>query len=379
MRITEINNLKDFVSLKTPWNALVQRSSHTVFSTWEWCYTWWKHFGNNRRLIILLAEEDNKLIGIAPLMYSVHSMFGLRQGKIEFIGTSPTTNADFIIEDEQNTTIDVVTNYNDFIIQEGHESCMPLFFDYLQNLKIKWSSADLTNIPEIALSKLSQVSNNIKLAHKCLYTQLPSSNETFLGNIKRKDRKEMRRYLRQIEKHGFKAELVDCSKTHLVSNGMTELFKLNQKRWSAKGLPGGFSDQRRCNFYLDIANSFSKNRWLGLYCLKLSGKTVAVMYGFKYKDKYCAYKTGMDPAYSRFSVGNLLFLKVIEKCIQEGLLEFDFMWGTDSYKRQFAPCETSNYRAIVPRKRLLGTFKHSMYSEYWRQGERLKYFRRKLL
>jgi CelD/BcsL family acetyltransferase involved in cellulose biosynthesis len=381
MRITEVNDVKDFVSLKDPWNDLLARSNHTVFSTWEWVYLWWRHFGNNRRLLILLAEEDNKLIGIAPLMYSVHSMFGLRQGKIEFIGTSPTNNGASIIEDEQNDALDVVSNYNDFIIEEGHESCVPLFFDYLQNLEIKWSSADLTNIPEnqIALSSLSQVSNNIKRVHKCLYTPLPSSNETFLRNIKRKDRKEMRRYLRQIEKHGFTTELVDCSKTHLISHGMTELFKLNQKRWNTKGLPGAFVDPRRCSFYLDIANSFSQNGWLGLYCLKLSGKTVAVMYGFKYKGKYYAYKTGMDPVYSRFSVGNLLFLNVMEKCIQEGVLEFDFMWGTDSYKRQFASRETCNYKAIVARKRLFGTFKHSLYSEYWRQGERLKYFHRKLL
>lgn len=126
MRITEVNDVKDLVSLRDPWNDLLQRSNHTVFSTWEWVYTWWRHFGNNRRLIILLAEEDNKLIGIAPLMYSVHSMFGLRQGKIEFIGTRPTTNAAFI-EDEQNSAIDVVANYNDFIIEEGYETCLPLF------------------------------------------------------------------------------------------------------------------------------------------------------------------------------------------------------------------------------------------------------------
>jgi CelD/BcsL family acetyltransferase involved in cellulose biosynthesis len=99
MRITEVNNLNDFASLQDAWNDLLQRSSHTVFSTYEWLFTWWRHFGNNRHLIILLAEEDNKLIGVAPLMYSIHSVFGLRQGKIEFVGTGPVTNAAFIMED----------------------------------------------------------------------------------------------------------------------------------------------------------------------------------------------------------------------------------------------------------------------------------------
>ncbi len=382
MKITEVNNLHDFVSLKEAWNDLLQRSSHTVFSTLEWLSIWWKHFGDNRRLLILLAEEDNELIGAAPLMYSVYSMFGLRQGKIEFVGTGSATNAASIIEDEHDTNgNDLTPTYADFIIEKGHENCLIPFFDYLQNLQEKWTCAELRFIPknQLDLSRLGQVSKNIKPVYKSLHTSLPSSNEALLRNIKRKDRKEMGRYLRRIEKSGFKTELVDCSIPQLMSNGMNELFDINQKRWNAKGLPGAFADPCLRSFYLDIADSFSNNGWLGLYCLKLSGKTVAALYGFKYQDKYYAHKTGMDPAYSRFSVGNLLFLNVMEKCIQEGLRDFDFMWGTDPYKRQFTNGERSNYEAIVPKKWVFGAFKRSLYSEYWHQGTRLKYFYRKLL
>jgi CelD/BcsL family acetyltransferase involved in cellulose biosynthesis len=381
MRITEVNNLNDFASLKDTWNDLLQRSNHTVFSTWEWLFTWWRHFGNNRRLIILLAEEDNKLIGIAPLMYSVHSMFGLRQGKIEFVGTGSAMNTGLIIEDEHIVNGNDLVNYADFIIEKGREDCLPLFFDYVQNLQEKWSCAELVNIPEdqIVLSHLSQVSDNIKPMHKCQHSLLPSSKENLLRKIKYKDRKEIRRYLRRIEKYGFKTELVDCSNAPSISSGMKDLFEINQKRWNAKGLPGAFSDSRLRSFCLNIADSFSQHGWLGLYCLKFSGKTVASLFGFKYKGKYYAYKTGMDPAYSRFNVGNFLFLKVMEECIKEGLLEFDFMWGEDPYKRQFATCETRNYRAIVYKKRLFGASQHSLYSEYWRQGERLKFFHRKIL
>ena len=309
-------------------------------------------------------------------MYSVHSMLGLRQGKIEFIGTGRITNAAFIIEDPAGINgNDYTVSYANFIIEEGHENCMRLFFDYLQNLQEKWTCAELRFIPEnqLALSHLSQISNNITPANKCLHILLPSSNEAFLRNLKRKDRKEMRRYLRRIEEYGFKTELVDCSENHLMSRGMNELFEINQERWSAKGLSGAFANPRLRSFYLDIADSFSQNRWLGLYCLKLSGKTVAALYGFKYNGTYIAYKTGMDPAYSRFSVGNLLFLNVIERCIQEGLLDFDFMWGT-AYKRQFITYETSDCKAIFPKERLFGAFKQLLYSTYWHQGERLKDF-----
>ncbi|MGD0158848.1 MAG: GNAT family N-acetyltransferase [Candidatus Bathyarchaeia archaeon] len=369
MRISEVDNFNDFATLKDTWNNLLQRSSHTVFSTWEWLSTWWRHFGNGRRLLILLAEEDNRLIGIAPLMFSVHSMFGLRKGTIEFLGSGPViAGARFV-------------NYSDFIIENKHEKCLPLFFDYLDNLQEKWSDVELTNIPgkQDSLSRLNQVTNNIKPVYPSLHIPLPATSDALLKSLKHKDKKELGRYSRRLKKSGLKNELVDCSKIQLTSNGMKMLFALNQKRWNAKGLPGAFTDPNLCSFYLDIAECFSQKGWLGLYCLNLSGKTVGVLYGFRYMGKYYAYKTGMDPAYRHFNVGNLLFLNVMEECIRDGLTEFDFMWGTEAYKMQWKTSKRWNYEAIVPKKRPFGGFKYLLYNWYWYQGKRLEYFQRRLL
>ena len=315
-------------------------------------------------------------------MYSVHSMLGLRQGKIEFVGTGSIKKSVLIEDNDLFIDGNVRTlSYADFIIEKGHEDCLILFFDYLKSFQEKWTCAELCEIPEnqFTLSYLSQLSNKTNSIYKCLHIPLPSSYETFLRGIKHKDRKEMRRYLRRIEKRDFKIELIDCSDSSSISLGMNRLFELNQRRWHSKGLPSAFDDPLLCSFYLDIPNSFSNNKTLGLFCLRLSGKTVSVLFGFKYKGKYCVYETGMDPKYSCFSVGNFLFLKVIEKCIQEGLLEFDFMLGTDPYKLQFNPCEKRTCEPIVPNKWLLGALTSSLFSKYWQQGLRLKNFHRKYL
>jgi hypothetical protein len=87
--------------------------------------------GENKRLLILIAEENNRLLGITPLTYSVDSMFGVRQGKIEFIGTDSVNTA---MEEKRAG----FANYADFIIEPGHEKCLHLFLDYLEkSLKIK--------------------------------------------------------------------------------------------------------------------------------------------------------------------------------------------------------------------------------------------------
>lgn len=362
MKIREIDSFSEFLDLKDSWNELLQRSNHDIFSTWEWLSIWWRHFGKNKSLIILLAEENEKLIGIAPLMYSVHTMFGIQRDTIEFIGTG-------------------IPTYSNFIISDEHDKCIQKFFEYLNSLPKKWICAELSNLPHDrnSISGLNKTSNNIEPEKKCLCTTLPSSTNAFLSTIKRKDRKEFRRNFRRLQNDGFNVDLTDCSKANQLTNGMRSLFYLNQKRWSSKGFSGKFSDQNFGNFCLDVAKCFSKKGWLGLYNLELSGKPVASLFGFKYKSTYSAYITGMDPEYKQYGVGTLLFLKVIDRCIKDGLAEFDFMWGTDPYKKQYNPVSRCTFKASVPRNGILSHFNYLFYKNYWSNGNRMRYFQGKLL
>jgi CelD/BcsL family acetyltransferase involved in cellulose biosynthesis len=355
MRIKEINNYDDFSGLKDRWNDVLRRCDHSVFSTWEWLSTWWKYFGNNKRLVVLLAEENNEIIGIAPLMYSVYTMFGLRQGKIEFIGAP-------------------YSDYNDFILVDKHEECIKMFLDYLNNLPENWNCIELTDIPEDrnSLSILGKVSNSMKPVHKCPYTLLPKSYDVLLSKIKRKDRKELGRNLRRLEENAFKVDLVDYSGIHSVTKGINILFDLHQKRWESRGLPGGFADPNFRSFNLDIARRFAQEGWLGLYSLELSGKPVASLYGFKYMSKYYAYISGIDPTYYKYSIGNLLFLHVMAKCVQDELIEFDFMRGAETYKDRWNTIAKWNLEVIVLRRGFLSGFRHSLHKKYWSHATRLK-------
>ena len=152
MKIIELNKHRDFIALEQTWNDVLQRCDHTIFQTWEWLSTWWKHFGNNKKLLLLLAEEKDEILGIAPLMYSVHKMFGLRIGKIEFIGTPDS-------------------DYHDFILTEKEKDCIELFVNHLKKLPEKWDCIELTDIPENSKSSrfLSKLSKKFDTVHKCPY------------------------------------------------------------------------------------------------------------------------------------------------------------------------------------------------------------------
>jgi CelD/BcsL family acetyltransferase involved in cellulose biosynthesis len=360
VKIIEIDNYSDFFNLKESWNKVLLKSNYSVFSTWEWLSTWWKHFGSGKRLLLLLAEENGETIGIAPLMYSVHSMFGLRQAKIEFIGAPDS-------------------DYNDFILTEKREDCVKMFMHYLTSIPENWDCIDLRDIPETAfsLSILRNMSNRVEFAeelalYECPFTALPSSLDIFMNDLSSKLKKTLRRTGRQLEK-SFEVDFMNCSSLHTLDQGMSAFFELHQKRWIAKRRSGVFSDQETCNFHMDVAKCFLKKGWLGLFLLKLSGTPVAAHYGFRYRSKFYYYLSGFDPRYSKYGVASLLIEHVISNCIQEGLLEFDFLRGAEEYKNRWNALTRWNRKVVLIKKGFLATIENWLYKEYWHQGNRLKY------
>lgn len=306
--------------------------------------------------MILLAEEaDGRLLGIAPLMYSIHTMFGLRWGKIEFIGTPQT-------------------DYNDFILMEREKECLKLFFHYLEMSSNRWGCIDLSDIPEgsKSLQYLSGVAKAVKPFHKCPCTMLPRSHSEFLYSLKRKHRRELQRNLRRLEED-FNVEFTDCSESSNLNQEMNIFFDLHQKRWQSQGCSGVFLNQKVRHFHLDVAKSFSQKDQLGLFILKLSGVPAAALYGFRYNGKYYAYLSGFDPRFFSYSVGSLLFSYAIDNCIKNGFLEFDFMRGAEEYKDRWNTTVHWNQQAILTKPGKFANLKHRLYSEYWNQGRKVKY------
>jgi CelD/BcsL family acetyltransferase involved in cellulose biosynthesis len=355
MRLYELNRYIDLLDLKTTWSALLERCPHSIFSTWEWVSIWWKHFGRGKKLILLIAEEDNRVVGIAPLMYSVSTMLGAKRGKIEFVGTPHS-------------------DYNNFIIAEQKEQFLKLLIEYLKRLPEKWDLVDLIDIPQDSecLPFLKTVSSSIKPTENCPYLPLPNSFDVFMETLSYKKRKYVRRGLRKLES-SFKVDFVDCSEIQHYFEGMNCLFELHQKKWESIGQSGVFSDQAVRDFHLEIAETFSREKRLSLNVLALSGIPVAVEYGFKCNFRYYAYLPGVDPEYSKFSVGNMLFILIVKKLIQEHFTVYDFLRGSEEYKDYWSAISKWNYQVTLTKADYFENIQHWWFNQYWTFGNRLKY------
>lgn len=69
-------------------------------------YTWWMHLKEGNKLRILVVEEDNKIIGIAPLyVRKITILKFLTIEKLCFLGERITPYLDFLILQDQRREI----------------------------------------------------------------------------------------------------------------------------------------------------------------------------------------------------------------------------------------------------------------------------------
>ena len=118
-------------------------------------------------------------------------------------------------------------------------------------------------------------------------------------------------------------------------------------------MPGVYHTQENRNFFLNVTKRFARKGWLALYFLTANDEPVAGLYCLEYKQKMYGGLSGFDPDYSKYGVGNLIIAKVVEKCIQKKIKEFDFLKGGEPYKFKY----TARYRRnlnirFVNKKRL---------------------------
>jgi CelD/BcsL family acetyltransferase involved in cellulose biosynthesis len=277
-------------------------------------------------LRILCIEDKDGIIGIAPLRKSRYRLAGpFGYDVIEplaYRGLNPEG-----------------ADYTGLILTKRAAECLRRFLDYLVKHD-SWDFIYLMDIPETSAipNLLSQMSNELPLrfkaeeGRKCPYAPLPNSTEILMKTFGPRFRKHLRQCARKLQSDFHKVEFKRYDEMGSVEETMRFFFELHQKRCKSKGLPGVFANREIRDFYVDLARLFANKGWLALYFLTVNDEPIAAQYSFEYANKMFFALGGFDPRYARYSIGNLLCLRIMEKCIERRLVEFDFLKGDESYK-----------------------------------------------
>jgi CelD/BcsL family acetyltransferase involved in cellulose biosynthesis len=306
-----------FDVLQAEWTELLEASdAESPFLTWEWLNAWWTHLKESRRLAILAVRSGDQLIALAPLTVS--------RGRLPF----------FTRWELLGTGI-AGSDYMDAIVRRGFET--QAVRSLAGDVRSRNIALHLDNLaPNAFLSRLIPVLTECGWAVRhvnrdvCPFIRLAGHSwDSFLATIGPAHRATTRRRLRGLEKK-FTARFELVTDDAARQSALTKLFDFHATRWGVRGTAFHTNDLRA--FHRDAAARAQKAGWLRLFTLHLDEELVAVMYGFAFKGRFYFYQHGYDARFQSYGLGRAILDLTIRAAIEEGLGEFDLLYGNEAYK-----------------------------------------------
>jgi len=346
----------EFDALEEEWNALLDRSAVSVFQSFEWQRTWWKHFGEGRknaRLHIVTLRLEDELVAVAPFYIdSVRSLGLLRLRRLLFVGHKDS-------------------DYLDILVSPGKErECVELIAAHLAERRELFDMALLEEITDRSPTGLLLQQAFLEqgwaasrfVDEQCPRTPLRRTWEETVAALPVNYRREIRRRLRNIAK-AYEVELELVPPGEQVEPAMREFIDMHQERWIRDGHPGVFADRRRAAFHCEVADRLSRRGWLFLAFLRADGQRCAANYGFSFREVLSTYLPGsreLDDL-AKYSPGRVLHAKSMEWAIDDGKKIYDFMRGREHYKYEFDATDVPNWSVVAyPHRRAMTAAKHRL-------------------
>jgi CelD/BcsL family acetyltransferase involved in cellulose biosynthesis len=159
--------------------------------------------------------------------------------------------------------------------------------------------------------------------------------EDYLAGRSRNFRSQLGRKRRALEREGTVEFRLAGAAGDGLDRDLDEFLRLHEARWSLRGGSESITDRSQ-RFHRLFAHAADAHGWLRIWLLELDGRAIAAWYGWRIGTKYAYYLAGFDPAWSRYSVGQLLLAHTIESAFEEGAQEYDLLLGDEAYKARYA-------------------------------------------
>jgi CelD/BcsL family acetyltransferase involved in cellulose biosynthesis len=358
-----IENADRFAAMQAEWNELLASSAaESPFLTWEWLNAWWTHLGAGRRLAIVAVRDGARLVALAPLCAS--------RGRMPLLWHYELMGTGFAGSD-----------YLDAIVRQGCEAeVLAALARFLQEQDV---ALRLVRLPQqSALSKLAgrlgETGWSVRTAVDgfCPFIRLSGHSwDSFLSTIGPAQRATTRRRLRSLDR-SFTMRFTRITDDAMRQYSLARLFEFHRARFGSKGT-AFHSDALRA-FHLDATGRLQKAGILRLFTLHLNDDLVGVMYGISFEDRFYFYQHGYDPRFQSHGIGRAVLDLSIRAAIEEGLAEFDLLYGGEAYKSAWTndrrplarldmfPADLGGrvHRRAVETERTLRTFARRVISAY---------------
>ena len=338
--VYEITDIEELASYRLLWSSwLPQTPRATFFNTWDWLDTYWRHFGHDQELRVLVVRSGGSEIGILPLCIRTEQhVFG------------PMRVLGYPLDDWGPWYGPIGSN---------RAATMLAAMQYLRNSERDWDAIDLRwNGPPASDGGRASRSMRVVglLSDQQPYqtmsvVELDGGWEQFLTGKSRKIRHEIRRVLRRAfedhDAHFIRHRPAPAREGD--GDPRWDLFAMCQQvalaSWQGTSTTGNtLTHERVRNFLRDAHQVASRNGMVDINLLVVDDRPAAFAYNYHYDGRVTGLRMGYDPALGHAGLGTALLVRSIEDSFTRGDASYDLGPGEFRFKRHLRTRSETSYR-----------------------------------
>jgi CelD/BcsL family acetyltransferase involved in cellulose biosynthesis len=307
-------------ALEGEWRALFDAAGGpTPFLSFEWLHTWFRFFGARRPVWILEARDPGGTLAGVLALSARPRVMGVRRWALLGNGLTGADALDVLARPAAAAAARAVIGH---AIAESVPA---------------WDVVDLEDLPcgspTVAAVRAAVAARGVRVdVERGFVCPGFAVRGTFAAHLARIRRRETygRRVRWLARQPGFRIEVATSPAE--APAAMEDFLRLHRLRWDAEGGSYGIPPGAVEDFHRAVAPLLAARGWLRLYRLFAGKDAIAAVYGIEVGRRFYYYQSGYDPAWSARSPGLVLVGRTIEDAYARGLVDYDFLRGTEPYK-----------------------------------------------
>ena len=263
---------------------------------------------------------------------------------------------------------------------------LPNYFNIGKNLT-KGNSYSLNNTSDFKNKTLiiydvlphlmdeNTVPKNVGVLKSLQYTGFLINIEQFnniegylLKTFSKNTRMKMRKFTNRLErcfKLSYKMFLGEIDKTE-YNQLFDDFMKLLKKRYSDKQITYNNMLPNEWNFYKEVAYPLILEKKASLFVIYDNNKPIAITYNYHTVDSIIDAITVFDIDYSKFNLGYVNNLKLLDWCFKNNIKTLDFSKGYFDYKKRMCTKEYDfEYHIIYDKTSLISSFNAHLHHKFF--------------
>jgi CelD/BcsL family acetyltransferase involved in cellulose biosynthesis len=356
--LTEVSELE---ALVPAWRRLLDRAAHAEpVLTPLWLLAWWRQFGeaDGRALRVVAVEDGHDLVGLVPfaLRTATHRR-AIPVRRIELLGTGEEEADEIASEYVGGLAID---GQRDAVAGLAADALVGGALGEWDELRMSAMSSEDPLVPRLAEGlRRGGLAAAVTRSGEARFIALPSTWQQYLNDLGSQRRYVVTRALRELAKWAGDGgwELRSAGTPADFEEGKRALHDLHAERWMAAGRKGVFASRRFRSFHDEVMPRLwarEDGTGLELLWLVVRGEPIAASYSILFGNKVYFYQGGRRMDVPRaLRPGIALHALAIQRSIELGRCEYDFLEGRSRYKRDLALGSRSlvTLRAVAPHLR----------------------------